>query len=115
MQAVTVPIPPPAKRRLAVPVAVLAARVEALPLERAAKVLGVLEAAVAVCEQRAAVALERGGDGRAVSTTAVASRPHSRLLRADDRRLRGAPDWIAGTIEAISPERPHERVFACAP
>ena len=37
----------------------LAARVEALPLERAAEVLGVLEAAVAACEQRAAPVLER--------------------------------------------------------
>ena len=37
----------------------IAARVESLPLESAAEVLGVLEAAVAVCEQRAAVVLER--------------------------------------------------------
>ena len=37
----------------------IAACVEALPLESAAEVLSVLEAAAAVCEQRAAVALER--------------------------------------------------------
>jgi len=41
----------------------LADRVEALPFERAAEVLLVLEAAVTVCEQRAAVALERAPTG----------------------------------------------------
>jgi len=37
----------------------IATRIEALPLESVAEVLGLLESAVAVCEQRAAVALER--------------------------------------------------------
>ena len=37
----------------------IATRVEELPLDSVAEVLGVLEAAVAVCEQRAAVGLER--------------------------------------------------------
>ena len=42
----------------------IAARVEALPFERAAEVLGLLEAAVAVCEQRAAPVLERAPTDR---------------------------------------------------
>jgi len=37
----------------------IAARIEELPLESAAEVLMVLEAAVAACEQRAAPVLER--------------------------------------------------------
>ena len=37
----------------------VAARLEALPLDSAAEVLVLLESAVAACEQRAAVALER--------------------------------------------------------
>jgi hypothetical protein len=41
----------------------IAARVEALPLESAAEMLGVLEAAVAVCEQHAALALKRAPIG----------------------------------------------------
>jgi len=41
----------------------IATRVEALPLKSVAEVLGVLEAAVAVCEQRAAVVLERAPTG----------------------------------------------------
>ena len=41
----------------------IAARLEALPLDSAAEVLGLLESAVAVCEQRAALALERTPTG----------------------------------------------------
>ena len=38
---------------------IIAARVEELPLESAAEMLGVLKAAVAACEQRAAPVLKR--------------------------------------------------------
>jgi len=41
----------------------IVARVEALPLESGAEVLMLLESAVAACEQRAAVALERAPTG----------------------------------------------------